>query len=123
MKENTADYTVSPAGVFAYYDQVVKTMGKDKVDSFIRFYVNPGVNHQGNGTAGDGSPIPDRVDLLGELDRWVESGKAPGELTVTSYDKTTPLSSRPMCLYPRYPHYDGRGDPRLASSFSCRKAR
>jgi len=29
------------------------------------------------------------------------------------------VSSRPMCRYPRYPHYRG-GDARLAASFDCR---
>ena len=122
MKENTADYTVSPTGVFQYYNDVVKTLGKAKTDSFLRLYVNPGVNHIGNGKLADGSEIPDRVDLLAALDNWVENGKAPGDLVVTSYDKTTPVASRPLCLYPTYPQYKGSGDPKMASSFSCKKS-
>jgi len=122
MKENTADYTVSPEGVFTYYDTVVKTLGKPKVDSFVRFYVNPGVNHGGSGTQADGSQIPDKVDLLAALDKWVESGSVPGTLTVASYAKEslgTPIAVRPLCAYQTYPSYVS-GDPKVAASFTCK---
>jgi hypothetical protein len=31
-----------------------------------------------------------------------------------------PGRSRPLCPYPQYAHYDGRGNPEDAASFSCR---
>jgi feruloyl esterase len=122
MKQNGADYTVGGDGVMQYYDNVVKTMGATKVNAFIRYYVNPGVNHGGSGIQADGSEVPDRVDLIGALDKWVETNQAPGTLTVASYakgDATTPLAVRPLCTYPNYPQYVS-GDPKAASSFTCK---
>ncbi len=122
MKQNGADYTVGGDGVIQYYDNVVKTMGAAKVNTFIRYYVNPGVNHGGSGIQADGSEVPDRVDLIGALDKWVETNQAPGTLTVASYakgDATTPLAVRPLCTYPNYPQYVS-GDPKAASSFTCK---
>ena len=31
------------------------------------------------------------------------------------------LASRPMCKYPAYPRYKGKGDVKAASSFICTK--
>jgi hypothetical protein len=84
--------------------------------------VTAGVNHAGNGLDSSGAAIPAWLDLLGELDSWVHSGNAPGNLVQGSQEAMPPfkvLSSRPMCRYPLYPRYDGRGDPKLASSFAC----
>ena len=33
--------------------------------------------------------------------------------------KTTPGAKRPLCLYPLWPRYDGKGDPKSAASFAC----
>jgi hypothetical protein len=84
--------------------------------------VTPGVNHGGDGLQADGRPVPSDVDLLGALDSWVDKGQAPGALTQVTQERESPFKvtgSRPMCRYPLYPRYDGRGDPNAAASFSC----
>jgi hypothetical protein len=66
--------------------------------------------------------VPAKVDLLGVLDDWADVGKAPGILTQVTLDRRAPFpvtASRPMCLYPAFPRYDGKGDPKQAASFSC----
>jgi len=71
---------------------------------------------------GNGQPVPSDVDLLGALDSWADQGKAPGTLTQVTQEKDAPFkitASRPMCLYPLYPRYDGNGDPTAAASFTC----
>ena len=86
--------------------------------------MTPGVNHPGNGVMSSGAPVPAKVDLLGALDGWVDSGKAPGALIQITQDTKTPFNvsaSRPMCLYPAYPRYKGEGDPNEAASFACMK--
>lgn len=122
VEEHGSDYLVSPFGAYEYYKAVVAKMGRPKVDSFLRFYVAPGLNHGGKGSELDGSEVPNATDLLGALDSWVEKGQAPGQLTVASYAKEggAPLASRPLCFYGFYPHYVG-GDAKQASSFVCRK--
>jgi len=122
LKANGADFSLSPFQVINYYKSVVAKMGQTRADQFIRFYVTPGVNHPGDGVTSSGEAVPAKVDLLGELDAWVESGKAPDTLVQVSQESKAPftvLSSRPMCRYPLYPRYDGRGDPEQVSSFTC----
>src|SRR5207248_2941834 len=147
IKGNGADYQRSVMQEITWYKSVVAKMGQARADQFIRFYVTPGVNHPGNGLLASGEPVPAKVDLLGVLDDWADGGKAPGTLmqvtlargrfatppfavsgpdcpscSVRVPDELLPLSvaaSRPMCLYPRFPRYNGKGDPEIAASFSC----
>jgi len=52
-------------------------------------------------------------DLLAYLENWVENGVAPPEPTVeTLKDADPPYTlhrSRPLCRYPNYPRYAGKG--------------
>ncbi len=84
------------------------------VDSFLRFYLTPGVTHMGLGG-------PDYVDLLGALDAWVTTGAAPADpLVQTSLDANFNVTlSRPMCRYPTYPRYNGTGDVNASANFTC----
>jgi feruloyl esterase len=124
LKGNGADYQRSVLQEITYYKSVVAKMGQARADSFIRFYVTPGVNHPGNGVMASGAAVPAKVDLLGALDGWVDSAKAPGALMQVTQEAKAPFkvsASRPMCLYPSYPRYKGEGDANEASSFSCMK--
>jgi feruloyl esterase len=122
LKANGADFALSPFQVINYYKSVVAKMGQSRADQFIRFYVTPGVNHQGNGVTSSGDAVPAKVDLLGALDSWVDSGEAPKTLVQVSQETAAPfnvISSRPMCRYPLYPRYNGNSDPKQTSSFTC----
>ena len=122
LKGNGADYQRSLLQEVSYYKSVVAKMGQTRADSFIRFYVTPGVNHGGEGVMSNGEPVPSDVDLLGVLDSWSDKGEVPGTLTQVTQERDAPfkiVASRPMCLYPLYPRYDGKGDPKSASSFTC----
>jgi feruloyl esterase len=124
LKGNGADYQRSVLQEIDYYKSVVTKMGQGAVDQFIRFYVTPGVNHPGNGVMSDGKAVPAKVDLLGVLDAWVDTGKAPDTLLQVSQQEQAPfklLASRPICRYPLSPLYDGHGDPSQAASFTCAK--
>ena len=122
LKGNGADYQRSVMQEIAYYNSVVARMGQERVNQFFRFYVTPGVNHAGNGLLSSGAAVPAKVDMLGALDSWVGTGKAPEQLLQVTQETQTPFkvtASRPMCRYPLTPRYDGRGDPNEASSFAC----
>jgi pimeloyl-ACP methyl ester carboxylesterase len=124
LKGNGADYQRSVLQEITYYKAVVAKMGQARADSFIRFYVTPGVNHPGNGVMSSGAAVPAKVDMLGALDGWVDSGKASKALVQVTQEGKAPFNvsaSRPMCLYPLYPRYDGKGDPDTAASFACAK--
>ena len=122
LKGNAADYQVSGLQAVSYYKAVVAKMGQARTDQFIRAYVTPGVNHGGEGVTSLGMAVPSDVDLLGALDAWADGGIAPDTLMQVTQSAEPPfavLGSRPMCRYPSYPRYDGKGDPKQASSFSC----
>jgi hypothetical protein len=127
MRSNLADYWVSPFESMNYYDAVTKSMGKDAVDQFLRYYVSPGSAHAGPAFSGiDGTPFPYQVDLLSVLDAWVDKGQSPprDKLVQTLHTKEEPFSvvaSRPMCVYPGYPHYVGTGNPKSTDSYECKK--
>jgi hypothetical protein len=61
-------------------------MGQPRVNSFVRFYVTPGVNHPGNGVMSNGEAVPAKVDMLGALDGWVDGGKTPETLLQVSQE-------------------------------------
>lgn len=122
LKENMADPGQSPNAGVEYYRSVVDKMGQNEVDRFVRFYVSPGANHTGTGTMLGGAALPRGVDLLAALDAWVVKNEAPDTLIQTAQDPKPPfamISARPMCRYPATPRYNGSGDPKLASSFTC----
>ena len=123
VKEHMADYAQSPFAGISYYQSVVSKMGQTAVDQFMRLYVTPGVAHGGGGVSGTtGEPIPQYVDLLGALERWVERSEPPGDLVQNFVEANPPFAvtaSRPMCRFPGYPRYRGTGDPKMASSFAC----
>jgi feruloyl esterase len=99
----------SPTANIDYYRGLVHRYGQDRTDSFLRFYLIPGHGHF-NAVSGP---------TLDALESWVEHGIAPGTLTVVDEAPEARGRSRPMCVYPSWPKYNGTGDPDLASSFSC----
>jgi feruloyl esterase len=103
---------VPAEGVIGYYEDVLAHDETAVAD--VRLFMMPGVEHC------FGGPGPSWVNFLTEIDKWVETGEAPGQ--VTAYwlnDQMQPDGSRPVCAYPNALVYDGVGDPREASSFSC----
>ncbi|MCC8394856.1 tannase/feruloyl esterase family alpha/beta hydrolase [Paraburkholderia sp. MMS20-SJTR3] len=110
--QGLADEVISPNQTIAYHDALVARFGVEAVDGFMRLYMVPGFQH------GSGVFIPS-VDLLGALDNWVTRGVAPETLTATDIAAATNGRSRPLCRYPRFPRYAGKGNLNLASSFIC----
>ncbi len=120
--ENGADYAQSPTQIYNYQQAVTQKLGATKVRDFMRIYVNPGINHRGEGTAADGSALPDRLDMLGVLDSWVDRRQAPDVLTVASYTPAAPfqiVATKPLCQYPMYPRYKVGGDAKQAAAYIC----
>jgi hypothetical protein len=110
--QGLADEVISPNQTIAYYDALIARFGSDKVDSFMRLYMVPGYQH------GNGVFIPS-VDLLGALDNWVTRGVSPQTLTATDIAAPSNGRTRPLCRYPMFPRYLGKGNVNRASSFAC----
>ncbi|GIQ77689.1 hypothetical protein BraRD5C2_61390 [Bradyrhizobium sp. RD5-C2] len=113
--EHMSDYAQSPYAGIRYFENVEKTLGKDKVAEFARLYTAPGVDHVGSGA-------PANVDMLTVLVDWVENGKAPGDLDVREQKTEAPsfdtIRALPLCRWPAWPHYKA-GPVTAAASFSC----
>jgi feruloyl esterase len=101
-------------------------------DGFARLFMAPGVHHCAGGSGPDlfggqaGSVASDDPghDLLAALVRWVEKGAAPESVIASRREADGAIAmSRPLCAYPRVARFDGRGDPKVAASFSCVRAR
>jgi feruloyl esterase len=100
-----------------YYQRMTKANGgPERVQQWSRLFLSPGMGHCTGGTA-----ALDSFDLLTALVDWVEKGVAPASVTATG--RALPGRSRPLCPYPQYAHYQGRGDPQSAASFECRAPR
>jgi Tannase and feruloyl esterase len=110
--QGLADEVISPNQTISYYDALIERYGLSKVDSFMRLYMVPGYQH------GNGVFIPS-VDLLGALDDWVTHGVSPETLTATDIAAATNGRTRPLCRYPMFPRYLGKGNMNEAHNFTC----
>jgi len=118
------DVAIPTRGSIHYYNQVLERMGGlDKVQSFYRLYLIPGVGHQLtlNGTANPEANPPrlPQAQLYRFMLDWVEHGVAPPDrIDIESPAGSPNPISQPVCAYPHKPKYTG-GDPRVAGSFIC----
>src|SRR5690606_11673975 len=83
----TDDSLASTGAQLDYFQSVIDRMGRTNVDAFARFYVMPQGGHGLSGnyyrTNGAGEevqvrPVPNQLDRLALIMRWVEEGIAPG---------------------------------------------
>ena len=70
------DSAISPHWSIEYHRAVQQRMGGD-TSGFHRLFLVPGMNHCAGGAG------PWQVDWLGQLEQWVEQGRAPQALTAT----------------------------------------
>ena len=61
-------------------------------------------------------------DSLSALEDWVEQGRAPRRQVVAD-SVGVPGRTRPLCEYPGWPKYVGKGDVNAATSFVCVQSR
>jgi Tannase and feruloyl esterase len=130
MYHGLADVLIMPQGSINYYERVVRKMGGLRdVKKFYRFFLVPGMSHGlSNGTPNPNAnpPLPGGVgpsgttQLYDVLTGWVEKGKAPERIDISSaVTATFPVAkSRPICTYPKKATYVG-GDVNQAPSYVC----
>jgi len=124
MHTPSNDYVTNAQGQMKFFEEVVKHNDHKAVERQTRYYVNPNADHSSVGFAyGNADELPRQVDLLAYMENWVEKGVAPPDsLLQVLKDIDPPYTlrrSRPLCRYPTYPRYDGKGDAKYASSYSC----
>lgn len=112
------DPVVSVNATIDYYLQVAAAVtmtgaaGPEQIQNFSRLFLAPGMGHCRRFPG----PGPYRLDALGVMDRWVESGEAPDKLIVSNPDTGV---SRYLCPYPQVAQYNGTGNTNEAGSFEC----
>ena len=107
-----ADDFISPYSSIQYYNRLKTRYPAQALGAFLKFYTIPGQGHVTGVFNG-------RLSSLDALENWVEKGVAPGDMLATDANKDTAGRTRPVCLYPAWPHYDGKGDLNAAASFAC----
>jgi feruloyl esterase len=110
-----ADPVFSTKYHVAWYDKLIlRNGGLVRTRRFARLFMVPGMNHCGGG------PATSQFDAFAALVDWVENRKAPNSITGTAPASTPwPGRTRPLCAYPAYARYKGKGDINVAESFEC----
>lgn len=115
-----ADAGVSPMALLDYYAHVTSRQGgQQKVRSWFRVFMVPGMFHCRGGNA------PNTFELLPELVQWVEQGHAPERIVATQSGPNGVIRTRPLFPYPAFARYRGKGDVNDAANWvstSPRKA-
>jgi hypothetical protein len=107
--QGDADMLVPPAATDAFYRSVAARYGA-KTQQSLRYYKVPGFGH-GFGT------FNLAWDSLAALNTWVSKGTPPQN--PVDYNGSAAVQARPLCQYPTWPKYKGRGDINAATSFEC----
>ncbi len=129
------DPAIPAANTVNYYEEVIGSVGRANVDSFVRLYMVPGMQHcfAGPGTDAFGqgpdtwTSDPQR-NAQASLENWVEKGTAPGIIIASKTKDAGPATqgsvvmTRPLCPYPQLAHYKGSADPNRAENFICAAA-
>ncbi len=114
LTHGTIDDFITPYNSIAYYRRQQTQFGQSRLDSFMRFYVIPGLGH-GFGV------FNAKFDSLAALQKWVEHGQAPaGLIILDGNDGANKGRTRPLCEYPTWPKFTGAaGTESSAASFTC----
>jgi pimeloyl-ACP methyl ester carboxylesterase len=112
IAHGTADVLVSTRSTEQYFERLRAAMGEGKVRDFARFYEIPGYGHAAS------TVFNAAWDSLTTLENWVEKRAAPSDQVVTD-TAGSPGRQRPLCEYPAWPRYRGKGALNAASSFFC----
>ena len=114
MWHGQSDPLIYPGGSIDYYERVRGRMGGAETESFLRFFLAPGVGHCGGGAG----PAPS--GQFESVVRWVEEGAAPDTLQAIRRDQSGAVArTRPLCQYPLVARYRGQGSTDEAANFAC----
>jgi len=107
-----------PEGNIEYYNDVVKSVGRELASSTVRLFMVPGMHH----CLGEEFPLNATTDFdaVAAVKAWKAGGPAPEQIVVTQTEKDGTKSKRMVCSYPRVARYNGKGDPQDMTNFSCR---
>ena len=112
LSHGWADGLIPPQSTVNFYQALTKDIGQRRAGQDVRLFMVPGMGHCGGGSG------PSSIDMLGTIDQWVQTGKAPEQL-IASNPPARPARTRPLCPYPKVAKYSGHGDTDEAQNFRC----
>lgn len=113
VPHGSADPVFSLRDTLAWWEGV-NAREHGRAASFARVFPVPGMNHCSGGNA------TDEFDGLNALVDWVEHGKAPDSIPAKGDPQAPwPDRTRPLCAWPTYARYKGRGSLEDAANFVC----
>jgi feruloyl esterase len=134
------DPAITALNTIDYYESIIKKMGQEDVDSFVRLYMAPGVQHCAGGPGPDSfgavlTPMSEvaaydlkfddpQHSVYASLEQWVEKATPPSIIIASKFegqDRTHAKMTRPLCPYPQAAKYKGSGDPNNAANFECER--
>ena len=104
---------MTPLNSIRYFNNVLKTAGALTRGKSIQLYMAPGMNHCRGGEG------PDTFDIVGALERWVQTGNAPRRIIASHSTDSIVDRTRPLCPYPQVAAYKGTGSIDSADNFRC----
>jgi feruloyl esterase len=112
MWHGWADGQVTPQNSTIYYNNVLKTVGRQAEDS-IALFMLPGVYHC------QGGPGPDTFDRMAALEQWVEQGRKPTRIIASKVQDGKIVRTRPLCPFGQVAKWNGTGSTDDAANFAC----
>jgi len=113
MYHGWADPQVTPLNTIRYFNDVLTTTGELTRGKSIELYMEPGMNHCWGGEG------PDTFDVVGALERWMETGNAPTRIIASHWTESVVDRTRPLCPYPQVAAYKGTGSIDSEANFRC----
>jgi len=108
------DQLIAPQNSIDYYGSVMRTLGAEHAEKFVRLFMAPGMRHCAGGIG------PDTFDMLAALELWVEHGTAPAQVPASHATAGKIDRTRPLCPYPQVAQYRGTGSTDEAANFICK---
>ena len=109
--QGTTDMLVPPSATDPYYESLDDRY-HGRLRNTVRYYVQPGYGHASGA-------FNLSFDSLTALDEWVTRGARPRTPIAYDGNPATAGRSMPLCEYPKWPRYNGTGDPNSATSYTC----
>ena len=131
LSHGWSDGLIPARSTVDFYQSLTTNLKSEKLKDSVQLFMLPGVGHC---SGGDG---PSVVDMLSEIDNWVETGKKPERIiasrpaapakpaaktapTPAPTQAQTQAMTRPLCPWPQVAVYKGSGSTDDAANFVCK---
>jgi len=95
-----ADAAIPAGDSIDYFEAVGRKLGEQRRNAFARLYLVPGMQHCAGGTI-----ATDTFDSLGEMERWLDTGRAPDRIEAAKLTSGVVTRTRPLCAHPNVAKY------------------